>query len=125
MAREVPPVATSETLRDAEVQPASPVRAAVAPVPAPAPQRPAVAGKPGCLSVNAVPFATVYVDDREMGDTPQACLRLSPGRHRVYFQWSSQRSPHHTVEITSEHTADNALRVSYDFRAGRFVTHAD
>ncbi len=129
MRREVPPVATAEALRDAQAAAPSPARVvpSVAPaaVASPAPERPAPAGKPGCLSVNAVPFATVFVDDREMGDTPQACLRLAPGVHRVSFQWSSRRSPDRTIEMTSEHTADNALRVSYDFRSGRFLTNAD
>ena len=103
-------------------QPESP-----APPPAtePEPEPVAPAGKPGCLSVNAVPFATVYVDGREMGDTPQACLRVTPGRHRVSFQWAQKRSPEHVVEITSAHTSDNALRVSYDFRTGRFLTRGD
>ena len=72
-----------------------------------------------------MPFATVYVDGREMGDTPQACLRVTPGRHRVQFQWSNKRSPEHVIELGSQHTADNALRVSYDFRSGRFRTHAE
>jgi Protein kinase domain/PEGA domain len=88
------------------------------------PEPPAPAGKPGCLSVNAVPFATVYVDGREMGETPQACVRLAPGRHRVVFEWSQQRSPEHVVEIGEQHTAEAALRVSYDFRAGRFRSDA-
>jgi serine/threonine-protein kinase len=95
------------------------------PPPAPVtPETPAPAAKPGCLSVNAVPFATVYVDGRAMGETPQACLRLA-GRHRVHFEWSDKRSPEHLVEVDETHTADNALRVSYDFRSGRFLTHAD
>jgi hypothetical protein len=29
------------------------------------------------------------------------------------------------VAVSSEHTPDNALRVSYDFRTGRFITHGD
>jgi eukaryotic-like serine/threonine-protein kinase len=144
-----PPVVTAEPVAAAaEAEPEVPLRpreralarstapalathaeAPAAPVPAPAPvaePAPAMpAGKPGCLSVNAVPFATVYVDGREMGDTPQACLRVPAGRHRVHFQWSDKRSPERVVEVRSEHTADNALRVSYDFRAGRYLTNAD
>jgi hypothetical protein len=108
----------------AAASPPRPEPVAPAP-PAPAkPEAPAPAGKPGCLSVNAVPFATVYVDGRAMGETPQACVRLA-GRHRVHFEWSDRRSPDHVVEVGEAHTADNALRVSYDFRSGRFLTHAD
>jgi len=113
---------------------AEPVAAAVSPPrpepvapPPPAPAKaetPAPPATPGCLSVNAVPFATVYVDGRAMGETPQACMRLA-GRHRVHFEWSDKRSPEHLVEVGAAHTPDNALRVSYDFRSGRFLTHAD
>ena len=102
-----------------------PADAPAPPAPAAEPEAPAPTGKPGCLSVNAVPFATVYVDGRDMGDTPQACLRVTPGRHRVHFQWSDKRSPEHVVELGPQHTADNALRVSYDFRTGRFLTNAE
>jgi len=97
----------------------------VTPPPTAKPETPVPTGRPGCLSVNAVPFATVYVDGRAMGETPQACVRLTPGRHRVHFEWSDKRSPGHVVELGSQHTPDNALRVSYDFRSGRFLTHAD
>ena len=82
-------------------------------------------GTPACLSVNAVPFATVYVDGREKGDTPQACVRVGSGQHRVHFRWLQRRSPDHVVEVGAQHTADNPLRVSYDFRTGRFLSHAD
>jgi hypothetical protein len=124
-------VTTAEALRDAQVAAAlRDVPPPATPLPAPrtvaaAPASAAPAGKPGCLSVNAVPFAAVYVDDREVGDTPQACVRLRPGRHRVYFVWSSQRSPEHVVEMMAERAEDNPLRLSYDFRRGRFLTHAD
>jgi serine/threonine protein kinase len=82
-------------------------------------------GTPACLSVNAVPFATVYVDGRERGDTPQACVRVRSGQHRVHFRWSERRSPDHVVQVGAQHTADNPLRVSYDFRTGRFLTIGD
>jgi tRNA A-37 threonylcarbamoyl transferase component Bud32 len=107
--------------------PVPPSSALELPPRAPVPEReaPAPVGKPGCLSVNAVPFATVYVDGRERGDTPQACVRVPSGSHRVHFQWARRRSPEHVVEVGSHHTPDNPLRVSYDFRTGRFLTHAD
>ena len=86
---------------------------------------PAPTGKPGCLSVNAVPFATVFVDGRRVGDTPEACVLVQPGRHRVQFQWVEQRSPEYVVVVESRHTNDSPLAVSYDFRAGRFVSNRD
>jgi len=74
-----------------------------------------------CLSVNAVPFATVYVDGRRAGDTPKACLRVMPGDHRVQFEASGERSPERVIHVTARHTADEPLRLSYDFNAVRFV----
>jgi len=130
--REAGAVTTADALRNARTDTDTAARSdAPTPVePTPPSALPAAAeeppaGAPGCLSVNAVPFAAVYVDDRDMGDTPQACLRLTPGHHRVYFLWSSQRSPEHVVEMTSERAEDNPLRLSYDFRRARFLTHAD
>jgi hypothetical protein len=43
----------------------------------------------------------------------------------VHFRWSERRSPDHLVEVGAQHTADNPLRVSYDFRTGRFLTIGD
>ena len=83
------------------------------------------AAKPGCVSVNAVPFAKVYVDGRLVGDTPQACVRVRQGAHRIQFEWAAERSPEHAITVTAEHTRDNPLRASYDFREGRFVAGSD
>ncbi len=101
-------------------------RAAAAPAPVAEPRRPA-AGAPApsretaCLSVNAIPFATVYVDGRRAGDTPKACLRVAPGTRRVQFEASGQRSPERLVTVTARHTANDPMRLSYDFNSGRFV----
>ena len=87
---------------------------------APALERPANQ-KTGCLSVNAKPFATVYVDGRAVGATPHACLRVSIGRHRLVFESMDERSPEEIVVVGDEHTAEAPLSVSYDFRARQFV----
>jgi eukaryotic-like serine/threonine-protein kinase len=98
-------------------RPAPPaMRAAAAPAP--------VAATPSesrCLSVNALPFAEVYVDDRPAGYTPRACLRVPIGEHRVFFQMDGQRSPERLVQVTAQHTPETPLRLSYDFNAGRFI----
>jgi serine/threonine-protein kinase len=39
--------------------------------------------KPGFLTLDARPYATVYVDGRRVGDTPIVDLALQPGEHRV------------------------------------------
>jgi serine/threonine-protein kinase len=90
------------------------------PAAAPAVERPA-SQKTGCLSVNATPFATVYIDDRAVGTTPHACLRVSTGRHRLVFESMDERSQEEIVVVGDQHTAEAPLSVSYDFRARRFV----
>ena len=86
-------------------------------------QQPSV--KRGCVSVNAVPFAKVYVDGRAVGETPQACVRVRHGQHSVQFHWGNEHSPEYLITVGKEHTAENPLRASYDFKAGRFVSSAE
>jgi len=74
-----------------------------------------------CLSVNALPFAEVYVDDRSVGYTPTACLRVPIGEHRVRFQMDGQKSPERLLRIAARHTPDAPMRLSYDFNTGRFI----
>jgi hypothetical protein len=75
----------------------------------------------GCLSVNAIPFAAVYVDGRHVGDTPRACVRVRTGSHQVHFESPAGRSPERAIVVTAQHTADNPLAVSYDFTGRRFL----
>lgn len=75
----------------------------------------------GCLSVNALPFASVFVDGRRVGETPKACVRVPAGERRVYFEANAERSPQRIVRVTGDHTAENPLSISYDFRAKRFL----
>jgi serine/threonine-protein kinase len=91
--------------------------------PAPVASPPAAAEPPklACVSVNAVPYAVVVVDGRPMGETPRACLWLTAGRHRVVFESENERSPEQVIVLDEEHTADNPLRLSYDFRARQFL----
>jgi serine/threonine-protein kinase len=74
-----------------------------------------------CLSVNALPFAEVYIDDRSAGYTPMACVRVAVGDHRVRFEMDGQRSPDRVLKISARHTPDAPLRLSYDFNSGRFI----
>jgi hypothetical protein len=75
----------------------------------------------GCVSINAVPFAGVYVDGRHAADTPRACLRVPIGERRVYFRAGDERSPERLLEVTERHTAENPLRLSYNFKLHRFL----
>jgi hypothetical protein len=90
-----------------------------------APIEPPQPARWGCVSVNAVPFASVYVDGRPVGDTPQACVRVRQGQHRLQFEWNGTRSPEQVVIVSKDHTAENPLRASYDFRTRRFVSGND
>jgi hypothetical protein len=95
------------------------VQAATAP-PAASPVA-AVSQEARCLSVNALPFAEVYVDDRSVGYTPAACLRVPMGEHRIRFEMDGQRSPERLLRITARHTPNAPMRISYDFNTGRFI----
>ena len=109
------PKATTPTAT-APTAPATTVTVAAAPRP--------VAATPQesrCLSVNALPFAEVYVDDRSVGYTPAACLRVPIGEHRVRFEMDGQRSPERMLQITARHTASAPMRISYDFNTRRFI----
>jgi len=78
------------------------------------------APRQGCLSVNAVPFATVLVDGRLLGETPAACLRVDVGEHRVQFQQADDRSPERVMHVGEQHTVEHPARLSYDFRSRQF-----
>ncbi len=54
----------------------------------------------GLLSVNAVPWATLVVDGRQMGDTPRE-LRLQAGSHRVRAVHPRLGAVESTVEIVA------------------------
>jgi eukaryotic-like serine/threonine-protein kinase len=111
------PMAPAPIVRAPAARPASPTVAAPAPL-GPAGTTPQ---ESRCLSVNALPFAEVYVDDRPVGYTPTACLRVPIGEHRVRFQMDGQRSPERLLRITARHTPDAPMRLSYDFNTGRFI----
>jgi ferric-dicitrate binding protein FerR (iron transport regulator) len=78
------------------------------------------APRQGCLSVNAVPFATVMVDGRLLGETPAACLRVDVGEHRVQFRQEGELSPERVMRVGDQHTMEHPARLSYDFRSQQF-----
>jgi serine/threonine-protein kinase len=122
-ARSVTPTVTPAAARPAVPPAPAPTARAASPVVSSAPARP-VAATPQearCLSVNALPFAEVYVDDRSAGYTPMACVRVALGDHRIRFEMDGQRSPDRVLKISPRHTADAPLRLSYDFNSGRFI----
>ena len=115
------PAPRAASARTPAARPASPTVAAST---VPAPGAIPVAATPEgarCLSVNALPFAEVFVDDRSAGYTPTACVRVPVGEHRVRFEMEGQKSPERVLRITARHTPDTPMRLSYDFNTGRFI----
>jgi hypothetical protein len=62
----------------------------------------------GYLTVNAVPYGTVWIDGVETGDTPIVSRELTPGPHVVRITRDGYRSDSTTVTIT----AGNEIRLS-------------
>jgi len=61
--------------------------------------RPGDDSEPGFFSIDAAPYATIYVDGRELGVTPIFRARLSPGRHAVKVVSSTGATRALTVHI--------------------------
>ena len=76
------------------------------------PGRAAAAVPSGTVNINAVPWASVFIDGRPVGDTPLAQIAVSAGTHEVIFKHPElgQR----TVKVVV--LSGNAARVSADLR---------
>lgn len=66
----------------------------------------------GTLSINAVPWATVSVDGRAVGETPLGGVELSPGPHEVVFTHPDLGERRQQVMVRS----GGATRLSVDLR---------
>jgi PEGA domain len=66
----------------------------------------------GTVSVNALPWAEVWMQDRKVGDTPLANLSLTIGTHQLVFRHPSFGEQRQEVTIT----AGAPARVSVDMR---------
>ena len=71
----------------------------------------AVAVPPGRLSVNAEPWAEVWIDNRPMGETPLANLEIPIGEHEVVFRHPDLGERRQNVIVR----ADTVARVSTVF----------
>jgi len=81
----------------------APARARAA-APAPAPARvPAVLprrrAEPGLLSINAIPWGSVFVDGRPVGNTPQLDVPIPPGQHRLRVERQGYRPYEHVIDV--------------------------
>jgi len=66
--------------------------------------------EPGFVTVDARPYATVYIDGRKVGDTPLVRLRLAPGRHRIRGVAADGRVARATVKVVSGRVVRRRLR---------------
>ncbi len=66
----------------------------------------------GTLSINALPWAEVFVDGQRVGETPIGNLSLTIGPHEVLFKHPQFAEQRHAVTVTAKVPA----RVSVDLR---------
>ena len=57
----------------------------------------------GLLSVNAIPWANLFVDGHAAGHTPRRSLPLEAGRHQLRLVTQAGESRSRTVEIAPNH----------------------
>jgi len=55
--------------------------------------------EPALLSVNSVPWGSVYVDGQPVGNTPQIDLQVSSGSHRLRVERDGFRPYERLVEL--------------------------
>jgi hypothetical protein len=67
---------------------------------------------PATLSLNAVPWAEVFIDGRKVGDTPLGALTLPAGPHEVVFRHPQLGEQRQTVLVT----LPGPTRLSVDLR---------
>ena len=88
----------------------APARLTRAPVPRPRPPsppsrpRPSITERrvePALMSVNAIPWGSVYIDGRLVGNTPLLEERLSPGRHRLRVEHEGYRPYERMIDVAS------------------------
>jgi hypothetical protein len=80
---------------------------------------PSIAAAPqtvlGTLSINAKPWADVWVDGQPVGMTPLANLRVAVGSHAILWRHPQLGERRQTIEVT----ADTPARIGMNFRERR------
>jgi serine/threonine protein kinase len=112
-AQRVPPAEAARPLVAAAEKP-SPAPAPVEDEPpraAPAPER--VRARRGSLSVNAVPWATIFLDGHSLGHTPRMNLPVEAGRHHLRLVTQRGDTRNQTIEVAS----GKETRVTVNFAA--------
>jgi hypothetical protein len=67
-----------------------------------APVLPAVVVAPVLVDINAVPWAHIVVDGREVGATPIGNLSLAPGPHRIQARFGYGEFAERTMEVSDQ-----------------------
>jgi serine/threonine-protein kinase len=107
-AHAAPPIASRDTLAALPRAPSPAPRPAAPrqpPIRRPAPVAPAprsvapVPAEPGYLSVNAIPWGSVYLDGRPIGNTPQLDVTVPPGTHRLRVERDGFRPYERAIEV--------------------------
>ena len=117
----VPPAPLATTSPGAPARPGSPVRAAPPPPAAAshhhvartvaADRPPAPAASSGWYAIDSAPYATIFIDDRKIGDTPLDRIPLAAGVHRVRAVLADGRQRTFAIDIASERkTSAGTLR---------------
>jgi len=90
---------------------ASPPVAAAPPEPAAPVERERARMRRGALSINAIPWAKIFLDDRALGHTPRQHIGVDAGRHKLRLVTAKGDVRSETVEVA----AGKETRVSVDF----------
>ena len=86
-----PPVATRAPV----------VKRPASPPPPPPPRVDPRDADPGLLSVNAIPWGSVYLDGRAVGNTPEIDLPVAPGPHRLRVEREGYRPYERMINVAS------------------------
>jgi hypothetical protein len=70
----------------------------------------------GYVSINADPWAVVYLDGKLLGNTPILKAKVTVGKHRIELQHADYGKKVHTVEVTKSNSEENPLLVIKDLK---------
>jgi eukaryotic-like serine/threonine-protein kinase len=64
--------------------------------------RPAASVQPGWYAIDSTPYATIFIDDRKIGDTPLDRISLAAGAHRVRAVLADGRQRTFAIDIAPD-----------------------
>jgi protein kinase-like protein/PEGA domain-containing protein len=96
-----PPSATPAPERTTRPPAARPPAARRPATPAPPPSEEPRYLEPGLLSVNAIPWGSVFLDGRPIGNTPQIDRTVAPGQHRLRVERDGYRPYDRLIDVAS------------------------